>query len=265
MLRFVDSGSATGSYNMALDEVLLASCSDSSIPVLRTYTWDPPAVSIGYGQRAEEILDLDECQRRGIDVVRRPTGGRAVLHWNELTYSFLSSDDHGAVAGSLEDSNCRFGECLVAGLNASGIDAELSPGTPKRCGKQAPCFSSTARWEVTRRGRKLVGSAQRRIRGGALQHGSILIGPEHAILVDVSRRGGDRQQLLDACAHLGDAGAVPNVADLAANLARGFARILGLAITQQSVSEEEHRQAEELARSKYASVDHLLAGRAHAA
>lgn len=188
-LRFLDTGARTGAQNMALDEALVHTVQAGGKPVLRLYSWAPPAVSLGYAQDAEGELDLIACRTAGVNVVRRPTGGRAVLHWDELTYSAVFPIEDVPFAARIEDLYETVGACLVAGIRRLGIDVELERGQARppraRSGTAAlPCFSSIARSEVKWQGRKLVGSAQRRFRGAVLQHGSILLGSAHERLVD---------------------------------------------------------------------------------
>ena len=187
--RWICSGAATGAFNMATDEVLLLRAGEAvGAPVLRFFTWDPPAVTLGYAQKAGRELDLCKCRDAGIDIVRRLTGGRAVLHWNELTYSLVWP--HGGLGNNMEESFHLIGRCLVAGLRRFGVDATLEKSQSGRARQREPhlsppCFASTSRWEVKYQGRKLVGSAQRRMKRAVLQHGSLLLGPQHKKLLDL--------------------------------------------------------------------------------
>ena len=170
---------------MAVDAALLeAVVAGESPPVFRVYGWSSPAVSLGYNQDAAQELDADRCVEAGVEVVRRLTGGRAVLHWEELTYSLVCGRDDPLVGGSTQETYRTIGLCLVAGLRLCGLEPELERSVPSRLrrdpaaagrgeGRHAPCFASAARWEIKCRGRKLVGSAQRRMGDGILQHGSI--------------------------------------------------------------------------------------------
>jgi lipoyl(octanoyl) transferase len=154
-------------------------------PVLRLFQWSPPAISLGLHQAAGE-LDTARCERESIDVVRRPTGGRAILHAEELTYTVVMP-----ARGSVMDVYNRISLALVRGLRLFGADVEMSRLQLERLGASGPpssipCFTSTAKYEIEWRGRKLVGSAQRQYReeGVVLQHGSILTGPAHRRLVE---------------------------------------------------------------------------------
>lgn len=186
---FLDTGTKPGAWNMALDEDLAARVrSGASGPVLRLFRWSPPAVSLGLHQEGEE-LDAARCAADGIDIVRRPTGGRAILHDEELTYTVVMP-----ARGGVMDVYHRISSALVRGLRAYGADVDIGRLQPERLGAPGspasiPCFTSTARYEIEWRGRKLVGSAQRQYReeGVVLQHGSILTGPAHRRLVHYLR------------------------------------------------------------------------------
>lgn len=174
--RLLVDGAATGSWNMAVDEALAESVAGGeSPPVVRLYRWQPPCLSLGFAQ-PYTAADADFCAREGVDVVRRPTGGRAVLHHLELTYSVVAPLDGRPFSGDLQGAYQRICSALVAGLRRVGVAAELA-GTPEggliRPTEAIPCFVGPATGEVVAGGRKLVGSAMRRLGGVILQHGSI--------------------------------------------------------------------------------------------
>jgi lipoyl(octanoyl) transferase len=186
---FLDTGARPGQWNMALDEGLAARLRGGGAgAVLRLFQWSPPAVSLGLHQDVSE-LDAVRCAAGGVDIVRRPTGGRAILHDEELTYTVVMP-----ARGSVMDIYHRISLALVRGLRMSGADVEISRLQPDRLGaggspSAIPCFTSTAKYEIEWRGRKLVGSAQRQYReeGVVLQHGSILTGPAHRRLAEYLR------------------------------------------------------------------------------
>lgn len=189
--HFVDSGAQPGAVNMAADEHAAAACLQGTGPsLLRLYRWRPYAISLGYNQSDTEI-DRVRCAAEGIDVVRRPTGGRAILHADELTYAVVMP-----AGGGVLDVYNSIARALVRGLRAFGIDVGVQRVQPDfasayRTPGAIPCFTSSARYEIEVDGRKLVGSAQRRYRNGGvesvLQHGSILTGPAHRRLIQYLR------------------------------------------------------------------------------
>src|SRR5579875_2954295 len=151
---------------MAVDEaVATAVGAGESPPTLRLYAWRPAAVSIGYFQRLASELDLAACRELGLDWVRRPTGGRAVLHAAELTYAVAAVEP-----GAVLDVYARWSRGLIAGVRRLGAAAEWI--APRR-GRSAACFDAGSAYEVAVGGRKLIGSAQVRRWGAVLQHGSL--------------------------------------------------------------------------------------------
>ncbi len=177
-----------GATNMAVDEALAVAARADSTPVLRFFDWRPWAVSLGYHQDPKEI-DLDRCKVDGVDVVRRPTGGRAILHAEELTYSVIIPSGHRSFSPGISRTYRVISAALQRGLGRLGLSIDFaaarrhSPEFRARR-KDIPCFASSARYEIQVGGRKLVGSAQRHYPGALLQHGSILIGPAHLALAD---------------------------------------------------------------------------------
>lgn len=174
--RLIERGPANGSLNMAVDEVLLSLAdSEGGEPVLCLYSFDPPAITIGYHQDPGDCLDLEAVGRDRIDVFRRITGGRALLHAGELTYS-ITAPLGGPFGGTLGDTFLSIAEAVAQALRASGVDADVSRGSPGRGGgMRAPCIASTGRREISVGARKISGSAQRRTRSAFIQHGSIFL------------------------------------------------------------------------------------------
>jgi lipoyl(octanoyl) transferase len=192
----------SGAENMALDEALLERASASGTAVLRVYTWSEPTISFGRNQAARGTYDPDRARERGIAVVRRPTGGRSLLHHREITYS-VTAPAH--LAGSLRESYGRINRLLVGGLRRLGVSVEIAaPRERSLPPSAAPCFERPAAGELVVDGRKLVGSAQWRDQGAMLQHGSILVE--------------DDQPLVSSLA--GDVALPPPAATLAAALGR---------------------------------------------
>ncbi len=195
--KYLDSGPGRGADNMAEDERLLGEAARGGVPtVLRFYTWAPPAVSLGRFQDAARAVDPAACARFGFDIVRRITGGRAVLHDRELTYSVLSPHHDGLFPNDVLGTYKVIAAGLLAGLRNLGVPAEMAyrPDRSREAAKKeradAACFSSPSWYEITARGRKIVGSAQRRVPGAFLQHGSILIDYDPELAAAVIPGGG---------------------------------------------------------------------------
>ena len=177
--RLVRTPPGCAAWNMAVDHALAESAArGASGPVLRLYAWSPAAVSIGHNQPIRERREsLEELRARGMEAVRRPTGGRAVLHADEVTYSVAAPAGLPGLEGGLRGSCARIHAAILAGLARLGIaDLSLHEGAPAAGPRRASaCFATASRSEVAWRGRKLVGSAQRRLPGAILQQGSILL------------------------------------------------------------------------------------------
>jgi lipoyl(octanoyl) transferase len=164
---------ASGPWNMALDEALLARASSSGECTVRVYGWAQPTLSLGRNQTARGLYDLRAAADQGVAVVRRPTGGRAVLHHREVTYSVTAPTEH---FGPLSTAYHRINALLLHALRHLGVDATIAtPATRSLPPGAAPCFEEPAAGELTFNGRKLAGSAQWRENGAFLQHGSILV------------------------------------------------------------------------------------------
>ncbi|MDH7515282.1 MAG: lipoate--protein ligase family protein [Bacteroidota bacterium] len=232
---FLDTGAARGGWNMDFDvDRAHAVDAGTAPPTVRVYRWEPWCISLGRHQDIAE-LDLERVGADGLDVVRRPTGGRAILHAEECTYSVVMPSE----GRGIMDVYRRIGDALVAGLRllAPGIElARSRPDFPKlyREPRSIPCFSSSARYEIEADGRKLVGSAQRRIGGTVLQHGSILIGPAHLRLsdylaLDARTRAALRSDLENHTITLTDLmGRTPSYEEVRDAVRTGFERAWGI-------------------------------------
>jgi lipoate-protein ligase A len=181
-----------GKSNMAIDAALLEEIDGAQDPktVVRFYRWRRPTVSLGRNQRVDTAVDEAFCSEQGIDIVHRPTGGRAVLHDDELTYAVVSNDS--TYFGDTIYANYKsVSEALCAAFNRVGVPAILAPETRRVAshagGNDLPCFMSPSRYELTVQGRKIVGSAQRRLRRSFLQHGSMPIRCDREKLARVTR------------------------------------------------------------------------------
>jgi lipoate-protein ligase A len=220
---------------MRLDEEMALACAADGVPRLRLYTWEPYTLSLGHHQD-ESRIDHALLGSRGYGLVRRPTGGRAVFHAEEITYA-VAMPSGGA---GVHETYGRISEAICRGLELAGAAGiEFSRTQPDfrehyTSDDSASCFSASALNELTWRGRKLVGSAQRRYGGVLLQHGSILLGPAHLEIIDLFGGGAMRDALRERLAArtvtLGEimGGELPPVDAIAAALREGFAGIFGV-------------------------------------
>ena len=250
---------SSGGWNMAVDEVLLEGvAAGRTAPTLRFYRWMPACLSLGYFQPFD-VVDTDGCRTRGIDVVRRPTGGRAILHDRELTYSVtLPASVLGHDAG-IVPSYQRLSLALQAGLQDLGVPATLAPHeTAPPGGDHGPvCFDRPSAHEILLGGRKLVGSAQVRRGGALLQHGSIVIEPQIERLLACLRLDGvdrdeEQRRLEKAVAGLAEVGDL-DPTRVAGALAGAFGRQFGVSVISGELRDEEVAAARAIARSKYQS------------
>lgn len=172
--RLIRSCGSDGATNMAVDEAILGAVARGEAPAtLRFYAWNPPCVSLGRGQPVSDI-DREVLEAAGYGLVRRPTGGRALLHIDELTYSIIAPDRDPHVRGGVVESYRRLSAGLLRGLERLGVEGVEADERAENRGVQgAVCFEVPSDYEVTVGGKKLVGSAQMRARGVVLQHGAI--------------------------------------------------------------------------------------------
>ena len=170
----------SGAENMALDEALLERAAASGTAVFRVYSWAEPTLSFGRNQATRGTYDRVRARSHGVEVVRRPTGGRSLLHHREVTYSVTAPV---SLAGSFRESYARINRLLVGGLRRLGISVEVAaPRERSLPPSAAPCFERPAAGELVVDGRKLVGSAQWRDQGAMLQHGSILVEDDQSLV-----------------------------------------------------------------------------------
>jgi lipoate-protein ligase A len=217
---------------MDRDRLLLQQAESSTdlVTVVRLYRWSRPTVSVGRHQDLGQAIDLHYCKRNGIEWVRRPTGGRAVLHDEELTYAVVSNDPDLFPCGSISATYRLVSEILASGLGALGGAVALQRKRGSSAQKGAPlnpCFATASRHELLFQGRKLVGSAQRRLRHSFLQHGSIPIRLDYRRQAKVLRFDADRLRSSVTC--WGEVSSSQNpVEDLTRALLLAFARYLRL-------------------------------------
>ena len=186
--RVIEDEPKDGESNMAIDRAILASCELGLIPpTLRLYSWEKPTMTVGYAQDFLKEVDVNKCRNLGVQIVRRPTGGRALLHDHEVTYSFTAPIPHSIFPPSLLGAHKTIARALVEGLKEIGVnDATLALGEERDKDYGAfhspSCLSSINHFEIEVHGAKLVGSAQRRTKRAFLQHGSILLSLERTLL-----------------------------------------------------------------------------------
>jgi lipoate-protein ligase A len=257
--RLLITPSSSGAWNMAVDEALLGSVSKNlSLPCLRLYTWEPPCLSIGYAQPFTDI-DKERLSRFGWEWVRRPTGGRAILHTDELTYSVIAPDTELRVRGSVLESYQRLSEALLAALNILNIPAMANPLTPNSRLKAPVCFEVPSNYEIVVHGKKLMGSAQARRMQGVLQHGTFPLCGDLTRITQVLVYSDDHQRtdaaerlLLHATTAEAILGYQLDLPVVMRAFVDGFQSALNISFVQSDLTEQEKSEVERLTIEKYA-------------
>jgi lipoate-protein ligase A len=256
--RVLSHGPDEGPRNMALDEaVARAVGTGRHSPTIRFYAWAKPTVSVGCLQAARGAVAPRVCRRWGVGVVRRPTGGRAVLHDDELTYSVCIPLDGAWGRLSVAESFRLIGEGIVAGLRRLGIAAALGRDgdAPPVPGPVPACFQMPRMPAVLADGRKLVGSAQRRSEGAILQHGSLLLGVDlalHQAVFPTWPRDDPGRCVTTLRALLPS---LPSRAAIERVLLEGWSEVLGVRGAPGELSSSEQQEAEQLVRTRYGTFD----------
>lgn len=245
---------------MAVDESILESIGrGASLPTLRLYAWTPACLSLGVAQPFADV-DTVRLRARGWDVVRRITGGRAILHTDELTYSVIGPADNPILAGSVLESYSRLAKALLHAVQDLGMSVEMKEGKADESGKSNPvCFEVPSTYEITAEGgKKLIGSAQARRKEGVLQHGSLpLFGDLTRItdalaFADESARADASARLLARAATVESALSMVVAWDDAARaMVRAFEAVLGIQFERGELSKKEISRADDLVREKY--------------
>jgi lipoate-protein ligase A len=248
----VESAPLPGSWNMAVDEFLFRQAETSPRTFLRFYQWERPTASLGYSQDASKVVDAAFCAARGIDIVRRMTGGKLVLHDREVTYSLASSDSE-TFTDTLRDSYRLISLALLKGLAIMGLSARLAEAPPTSYIKGTmPCFAFPASDEIEIGGKKIIGSAQKRNGSLFLQHGSIPLEKDESLLAAVSRPGGSEEGA--GMTSLSEALGRPVDFDGAVGpLVQGFADLFGVSFERFSLAPADKEAVRALQASKYAS------------
>ena len=241
-------------FNMAVDEAISEAVRQKvSPPTLRLYRWDRPSLSLGYFQKISDI-DTGYCKTRGYPVVRRQTGGRAILHHSELTYSFSASADLPPFNGSLHDTYTVISNVLIHALDVQGINAIAAFRKKREATHRNPaCFKAVSYGEITVNGKKVIGSAQKRYKNGFLQQGSILLRFDSKELGNVL--GQKNQNNFSDIGALNDY--VPEISfhTLGRTLKEAFEKRLNVKMISDGLSKFEQDLAKELKGNKYSTPE----------
>jgi len=251
---------------MAVDEALFRAAEEgrAADPLLRLYSWSPPCLSIGYHQLLDETCDKKHCEKAGIEVVRRPTGGKAVLHADELTYSVVARQDLAPFSGfSLMGAYGLIAKALAEGLRATGLDVSFGDrGLPQSPKGGAPCFLLPSEKEITVGGHKVVGSAQLRGARAFLQHGAIPLSIDYEALARASAQPPEHAASYRK-AFAGVAELRPDItlSSLADAVVSGFQSVFEGPWEARDLGAEERDSAHSLARDRYGTAEWTRKGR----
>ena len=235
-LRIIDDPPCGAAFNMAADLYLLERAAAEDAVFLRFYRWAPPAISLGCMQDPGAILDHAAREKAGVSWIIRPTGGRAILHWNDLTYSIAFPAHRQEFGRTIHESYTVISRCLMTGLERAGIRCESHGSSAEyaatRRDIKLPCFLSPNRNEIMVEGKKLIGSAQKRTGKAVLQHGSIPIDGSFRRLpefcrIDETARAAQVKMLEEKCACVREIDPAIDVQLLTTHLITGFAATLG--------------------------------------
>jgi len=274
--RLIKDSYHNGFINMAVDEAIMIAHKNGLVPpTIRFYQWSPPAVSLGYFQDLKKEINVKVCQDIGIDIVRRPTGGKAVLHDQELTYSFIIKENDPLVNNSILETYKKISGGIIRGLSYLGIKAELVPLRGKlenhllgRSDKarihhldfKSICFSIPSQYEVQVEGKKMVGSAQVRKGGVVLQHGSLLIKLEKDKLFSVFNF--PSVQIREKLKSKFKATSLEEIlkrkidfSELSNILPRGFEEEFGVRLVESKLTEPEEKIFQDLLENKYLTYE----------
>jgi lipoate-protein ligase A len=274
--RLIKDSYNNGFINMAVDEAIMIAHKNGLVPpTIRFYQWSPPAVSLGYFQDLKKEINVKVCQDIGIDIVRRPTGGKAVLHDQELTYSFIIKENDPLVNDSILETYKKISGGIIRGLSYLGIKAELVPLRGKlenhllgRSDKarihhldfKSICFSVPSQYEVQVEGKKMVGSAQVRKGGVVLQHGSLLIKLEKDKLFSVFNF--PSVQIREKLKSKFKATSLEEIlkrkidfSELSNILPRGFEEEFGVRLVESKLTEPEEKISKVLLENKYSTYE----------
>ena len=264
---FINSGPCSPSFNMAMDEALLDWHSEGLIPpVIRFYEWNPATLSIGYFQSVEKEIDMEAVKRLGLGFVRRPTGGRGVLHEHELTYSVIVTESYPSMPATVTEAYRVISEGLLLGFQNLGLEAYFSvPNTDEqrenlKKPKSAVCFDAPSWYELVVEGKKVAGSAQTRQKGVILQHGAILLDLDEDKLIETFKFSSDalrnrvRNSLSQKAVSINKIISKPiTIEECKTAFKNGFADALDIELVEYKLTQDQLDYVKELETTRYAN------------
>jgi lipoate-protein ligase A len=252
--RLLQTGNNTAAMNMAIDEALMLQQREDFLPTFRFYGWTRPSFSFGYFQKIAEEVDLPKCRGRGIDLVRRPTGGGTVIHGWDLTYSVAVPLDNPLIPKDTLGSYRLISECIIEGLRQLGIKAEhYSERANGDAMLRNICLTNPTKYDVLINGKKVAGAAQRRKQGVMLHQGYIALDMPSDDVTNLVSKQGDLSQLVTTSSIAINTICQSQLenAKLAHAIASGFEAILNICLTSEELNPMEINVATQLAKLKY--------------
>jgi lipoate-protein ligase A len=252
---------ASGSWNMAVDDALLeAAQEDGYLPTLRLYSWNPPCLSLGHAQHIREV-DLVALKKMGWDLVRRPTGGRAILHIDELTYSITGNAEQPILHGGILESYQRISRAFIQMLQRYSLDPRSREESQQAKSQVEPvCFEIPSNYEITVAGKKIIGSAQARRKNAILQHGAIPLTGDISRIIKVlsytdedTRRKAAQRVILRATTIEDQTGKPVSWHQSAMDLVQAFEETHSMVFINGKLTEEEAASAKRIEQEKYSS------------
>jgi len=267
MWRLIQTPPSQGAWNMSVDEAILEFAGKGVVPpTLRLYSWFPACLSLGFAQPIKDV-QIDDLRSRGWEIVRRPTGGRAILHTDELTYSVCGPHSEPHLSGSVLESYHDISLALLKALDLIGIKADskmISAPLSDQDKNNPVCFEVPSNYEITVSGKKLIGSAQARRKVGVLQHGSLPLKGDLTRIIQVLNfpdeieRQAASQRLLEHATTVEEVLGFPGEWWTPAHAFRmAFSVVLELDLNPMGLTAEEGKRAMELYKEKYNNPDWL--------
>lgn len=269
--RLLLDGAADGHRNMAVDEALLCACAAGQAPpTLRLYRWDGPVLSIGYFQDAGREIDLEKCRTLGVEVVRRPSGGKVVLHEGDLSFAVAVGGKGNPFSGRASAGLRRVGQCLIEAVRRCGVDARFASnedlGRYSLNRSSGPgCFQTLYPHEVVVEGHKIAGIAQARRQGGVLIHGSIQFSYDRKLLqsvlcLDGNGKSPESREPFPVAALRDPVQGPSTIRDLSRALVTSMEEDLGVSIQPGTLSRRESSMVDNLIGSKYTTAGWNIEG-----
>ena len=255
--RLINTKQNNAAMNMAIDEAMLLTQKASHQPTLRFYDWLHPAFSFGYFQRISEEVDVSACGTRGIELVRRMTGGGTVIHGWDVTYTIIVPHGSGTFPKDISAAYCAISNCLINGLQQLGIDVAHQIEKPIAGDAPNICLTNPAQYDTLLNGKKIAGVSQRRNQAGVMYQGYIALDlPTSDVLALASRNVSFDRVAAGKSTAINQCRSAPILRkQLEDAVAVGFQETLGIELNETVPSSEEIETAESLAQKKYGSAE----------